>query len=203
MSIYDDGLIDLFSGNAEPTQAIEQSDDEFVARIAAMIDALPDHLKGTVRIRSAWRSEEEQAWLYDRYQNHGGNLAAPPGRSNHNHGLAMDLEFTTDAARRWAHENAERFGLTFPIESEDWHIEPLGLRDGTFNNGDFTFEHDHEHDEDMYGGPMPDVDNTKAETQLLRVADMLMGGTYRSKARLLKDPRQLAENNLKGGTSGQ
>lgn len=44
---------------------------------------------------------------------------AIPGRSNHNHGLAMDI--TGDKA--WANANAARFGLHFPVAGEDWHIE--------------------------------------------------------------------------------
>ena len=200
MSEFDSGLIDLFSGNAEATTAITESDDEFVARISTLIRNLPPHLTGGIKIRSAYRSNEEQAYLYDLYKKGQGNLAAPPGKSNHNHGLAMDLEFTNYATQQWVHANAERFGLAFPIESEAWHIEPIGLRDGTFHNGDqrFTPEYD---DEDMYGIARPSVNNHSAETQLKRVADMLMGGTFKSQQNVLKDPRQLAERNLEGGVN--
>jgi D-alanyl-D-alanine dipeptidase len=189
MSEYDSGLIALFSGNAEPTTAIEQSNDEFVARVAAMIRSMPDHLTGGIKIRSAYRSEEEQAYLYDLYQRNQGNLAAPPGRSNHNHGLAMDLEFTNDAVRQWAHANAARYGLAFPIASEAWHVEPLGLREGTFNDGDQTYHQQHpDGDVDMYGDEPAQVNNYSAEVQLKRVADMLMGGTFRAKGPIDPQP---------------
>jgi len=46
---------------------------------------------------------------------------AIPGRSNHNHGLAMDI--TGDKA--WANANAAQFGLHFPVDGEDWHIEMI------------------------------------------------------------------------------
>ncbi len=69
--------------------------------------------------------------------------AASPGISFHGFGIASDLEFynnngspceygRTDSscpAMGWAHQNAERFGLTFPLlhasYKEDWHIEPI------------------------------------------------------------------------------
>ena len=69
--------------------------------------------------------------------------AAPPGWSLHGLGIASDLEFynsndspcpsgRTDKScpsMGWAHQNASRFGLTFPLLNasyrEDWHIEPI------------------------------------------------------------------------------
>ncbi|MBR3660308.1 MAG: M15 family metallopeptidase [Bacilli bacterium] len=69
--------------------------------------------------------------------------AASPGLSLHGFGIASDLEFynqdgsicsyfRTDSScpsMGWAHQNAEKFGLTFPLlysnYKEDWHIEPL------------------------------------------------------------------------------
>ena len=50
---------------------------------------------------------------------------APPGKSQHNHGNAADLRYANDAARKWAHENAARFGLHFRMGNEPWHIEPI------------------------------------------------------------------------------
>lgn len=197
---YDQGLIDLFQGRADAQTAIYDSDDEFVARVSAMIDALPSHLAGNVGIISAWRSYEEQEYLYDLYKSGRGNLAAPPGKSNHNRGLAMDLAFHSDAARQWIHSNAHRFGLHFPVNGEDWHVEPMGLKDGTFHNGTQRFEGiSGDAYSDMYGQPASEVNNHSAETQLLRVADMLMGGTFRSKQRVMRDPRGLAEENQNEG----
>lgn len=55
---------------------------------------------------------------------------APPGGSNHQKGEAVDLTYLTPAATQWAHENAPKYGLNFPLSNEDWHIEPAGLRGG-------------------------------------------------------------------------
>ena len=57
--------------------------------------------------------------------------AAAPGRSNHNHGLAMDLVDTRtggavqagSAADRWLKANAARFGLHQAVKGEAWHVE--------------------------------------------------------------------------------
>ena len=70
------------------------------------------------------------------------NSASTPGKSPHGWGLAADLDLSesssyspkSTAAVKWAHLNAERFGLTFPVSNEDWHIEPLYVCD--INGGD-------------------------------------------------------------------
>lgn len=50
---------------------------------------------------------------------------AIPGKSNHNHGLAIDVSGTKDA-KRWMAQNAARFGLHLPVDGEDWHLEMVG-----------------------------------------------------------------------------
>ena len=97
-----------------------------------------------MRILSAYRSPEIQAQLYaDALERYGSEAearrwVAPPGNSRHNHGQAADLSYLGDAARAYAHENAARYGLHFPLSNEDWHIEPMGADggriaiDGTF-----------------------------------------------------------------------
>jgi len=52
---------------------------------------------------------------------------APPGSSMHEKGLAADLQYGT-GAREWMHANAGRFGLTYPLGNEPWHIEQAGAR---------------------------------------------------------------------------
>jgi hypothetical protein len=50
-----------------------------------------------------------------------------PGGSKHQHGLAGDLNFNdSDAAKKWIHDNAEKYGLHFPMGHEPWHIELIG-----------------------------------------------------------------------------
>lgn len=80
----------------------------------------------------AWRSFEKQQELYNCYTTqscNNGNLAAVPGTSNHGWGIASDLNFNNSlAAIEWAHNNAKNYGLTFPLSSENWHIEPIVIK---------------------------------------------------------------------------
>lgn len=88
-----------------------------------------------IGISSLDRSNEHQAQLYANAQaKYGANAnqwVAPPGRSNHNRGLAADLSFEDDNARKWAHENAAKYGLAFPLGNEAWHVEPADARGAT------------------------------------------------------------------------
>lgn len=75
------------------------------------------------------RSYEEQVRLYERYKAGKGPLAAKPGTSKHGDGRANDLKYENQATKRWVLQNAERYGLSFPLlnAGEDWHIQ---LKDG-------------------------------------------------------------------------
>ena len=78
----------------------------------------------------AWRSFSQQQELYSCYINQNcnkGNLAAEPGTSIHGWGIASDLSFDNDEAKKWAHANASNYSLEFSIDSEDWHIVPISI----------------------------------------------------------------------------
>lgn len=86
----------------------------------------------------AWRPYSVQQYFYNCYVTkscNNGNLAARPGTSNHGWGIASDLSFGSTAAKYWAHDNASKYGLKFPLCAnirgqctEDWHIEPAQLK---------------------------------------------------------------------------
>lgn len=103
-------------------------DEEFARRLRALIEASG----GRIHIGSGYRSVEEQQALWDASAQDGVWVAAP-GKSNHNWGVAADLGFDGDA-EAWAHENAPRYGLVFPMSWEPWHIEPIGVREGTYQS---------------------------------------------------------------------
>lgn len=112
-------------------------DQGFASRLQAFIEASG----GRIGVGSGYRSIEEQTYLWERaLAEYGGNAdkarewVAPPGKSNHNHGVAADLSYETDDAQAWAHANAPRFGLIFPMEWEPWHLEPIGVRDGNYQS---------------------------------------------------------------------
>ena len=87
----------------------------FAARLACMFDLVPG-----LWIVSGFRTQAEQAALHRLKP----DLAAPPGHSNHELGLAADLGFPSDSARRAAHGAAPGCQLTFPVDGEPWHVEP-------------------------------------------------------------------------------
>jgi hypothetical protein len=167
------GLEDYLTGSAN----IEGIDDGFNQRLYRMLQALPPELAQEVRAFSAYRSVEEQADLYRKAINDYGSEAAarkwvaPPGKSNHNHGVAIDLRYGSPAAKKWMHDNAEKFGLSFPMAHEDWHIEPIGVRSGEYNGLDISGE--------AYtdGMGLTPADNRSTETQLLRLVNMVSNGT--------------------------
>lgn len=122
----------LGAAAATPTPTVPGTADssgaaaDFTARMNALIAASG----GRIRIVSHTRSHAQQQALWnDALKKYGSPEAArkwvaPPGHSNHERGLAVDLG--GDIAL--AHKLAPQFGLEFPMAWEDWHAEPAGLR---------------------------------------------------------------------------
>lgn len=91
------------------------------------------------------RSYDNQVYLYKKYASTPGR-AAKPGTSRHGFGIASDVDFYKNSTTKcganrtysncpgmkWIHENANRFGLVFPLLNagykEDWHIEPISIK---------------------------------------------------------------------------
>lgn len=90
-------------------------DPGFAARLACLFARVP-----AVIIVSGFRTRAEQARLHAEKP----GLAAPPGRSRHEVGLAADLGFATADVRSAAHAAAPICGLGFPVPHEPWHVEP-------------------------------------------------------------------------------
>ena len=101
-----------------------------------MFDSAPPEIRDALEIGSGFRSVERQAELFNAaVQKYGSEAAArkwvaPPGKSMHNHGSAVDLAYVTPEARQWAHTNAGNFGLSFPMAHEPWHVELTDARGG-------------------------------------------------------------------------
>jgi secretion/DNA translocation related TadE-like protein len=88
---------------------------EFVARLSCLFQRVAG-----LWIVSGFRTEAEQAALFSRKP----ELAAPPGHSMHELGLAADLGFSSDGTRMQAHREAAGCDLRFPVPNEPWHVEP-------------------------------------------------------------------------------
>lgn len=105
---------------------VENLQTDFAERLSAFLNAAPG---GGISIYSGARSFERQAQLFSAAVKKYGSVeaarkwVAPPGSSQHNKGAAADLRFASDAARRWAHENAPIYGLNFRMGHEPWHVE--------------------------------------------------------------------------------
>ena len=104
-----------------------------------------------LQLNSAFRSESDQAQLYERYSRDFGaesaaRLVARPGTSEHQTGLAADVglvglpddqTFGTTEASTWVADNAHRFGLIvrYPPDKADitgytnepWHLRYVGV----------------------------------------------------------------------------
>lgn len=80
-----------------------------------------------LQIVSGWRTMEQQRYLYNLYLSGRGNLAARPGYSNHQSGLALDLNTRGAGVHNWLNNNGARFGFRRTVPSEIWHWErPAG-----------------------------------------------------------------------------
>lgn len=107
---------------------LEEADGHTVdPTLSARLLAALTELDGRARITSLVRTEEEQAELYDRYINHAGPLAAYPGTSNHERGLAVDIN-PMPSGCSWDEldEVCRRHGLYRPPgtrATENWHYE--------------------------------------------------------------------------------
>lgn len=134
----------LAPGYESRTSDIENLHPVTQDRLAAFVQA-GQEAGYDISVISGHRSNERQAVLWQQALNKYGSAdearkyVAPPGKSTHQTGEAVDLQYgdrkaglggTETPSVKWAHANAEKFGLTFPLGHEDWHIEPNEARAG-------------------------------------------------------------------------
>lgn len=122
---------------------IDGLQDGFAVKLSRLMDSAPPGIKEGLGIYSGARSVERQRELWQEALKKYGSVdearrwVAPPGNSQHNHGNAADLGFNGQSLKnapkevvQWVHQNAERFGLKFPLSNENWHIEDSSTRGG-------------------------------------------------------------------------
>lgn len=131
----------LQSRSNKDASHVDGLDETFATNLAAMIQDAPPGISEKLGIYSGYRSSARQAQLYqEALRKYGSPQAArrwvaPPGRSNHNHGRAVDLSYNGQSLKHapkevqdWVRENAPKYGMHVPMGHEPWHIEPLGTR---------------------------------------------------------------------------
>lgn len=76
-----------------------------------------------LRVVSGFRTMAQQRALYAAYRAGHGNLAAPPGYSNHQSGHALDLNTSRSGVYRWLAFHGRAYGFKRTVASEAWHWE--------------------------------------------------------------------------------
>ncbi|WP_434384855.1 peptidoglycan-binding protein [Melittangium boletus] len=78
-----------------------------------------------LHVNSGFRSMAEQQELYRKYLNGTGNLAAKPGYSNHQGGIAVDINVggTGTSTYKWLAAHGAEYGFKRTVPSEPWHWE--------------------------------------------------------------------------------
>lgn len=133
----------LLTKSKQSAEHVQGLNGDFACRLYKFLKAA-DAAGMNVTLNSGYRSKERQAELYRVHVANGksGAPVAPPGRSKHNFGLAYDLHYDgrhsnfgagarnteicirTLPSCKWAHENAGKFDLRYPMLVEPWHVEP-------------------------------------------------------------------------------
>ncbi|SPT37649.1 D-alanyl-D-alanine carboxypeptidase [Achromobacter denitrificans] len=120
------GQIDLIE-IVDSKMEIERLSIDTISPYLAMVDKAASS-GVTITINSGFRSYPEQKMLWDGFNKHlpGFNLAAKPGRSNHQSGKAIDIAVAGadgNEVYEWLKANAAGFGFVRTVMSEQWHWE--------------------------------------------------------------------------------
>lgn len=127
----------------KPATYITNLQPAMQTRLAALFNAAPPGMREKLYVISGYRSPQRQAELFRAAVAKYGSVAAarkwvaPPGRSQHNHGAAVDVGYAggglgkaPPAVKAWLQANAGKYGLKFPLSNEDWHLELVETRGG-------------------------------------------------------------------------
>jgi len=116
---------------------LEHVNKTFMGNVAGMAREYKAKTGKDILITSGYRSKEKQAALYNAaVQKYGPDQAskwvAPPGRSFHEKGLAVDLNKSNPGPVNEAAKMGllAKYNLYRPLSNEAWHIEPVGSRKG-------------------------------------------------------------------------
>lgn len=101
-------------------------DPAFAPKVFAMGKAYKDMTGKKLQINSAFRSKAKQEELWNKYGQNPKRVAKP-GKSNHNWGLAVDVN--SEAGNKLEQSGVfKKLGLHRPMPHEKWHVEPIGAK---------------------------------------------------------------------------
>lgn len=123
------GQIDLLSIVARKGKMERISRDVYAAYIQMVKAAAAEGIE--IILEDGFRSYPDQERLYRLYKKGKGNLAAPPGGSNHQNGIALDLVVQhtankgvgTGSVYNWLKKNATNYSFVRTVPTEAWHWE--------------------------------------------------------------------------------
>ena len=136
-------LVNIIGNDVE----MEQITFDSLGPYQEMVKAARDEANLTILINSAFRTFQRQAQLFD-LSHHGGNRAAPPGASNHQHGQAFDLntahnpDTPGDKIYAWLKKNAPKHGFIRTVNGEPWHWEYRPVEASQMSAGQFKLPSD-------------------------------------------------------------
>ncbi len=110
----------------QPGVDVDGLQDNMYARLAGMAQEYYAKTGKRMQINSGYRDSRKQAELYAKI---GPPNAAPPGRSLHERGLAVDMN-SADANEAIKLGLFDKYGFKRPIAKETWHVEPVETRGG-------------------------------------------------------------------------
>jgi hypothetical protein len=117
-------LVNIVGAGAEMEQVTLDSLDAYIK----LKDAAEEE-NIQLAIHSAFRTFQRQVELFQAFKHGTGNLAAEPGRSNHQHGQAFDLNTLknkfngSDKIYEWLKKNGPKHGFVRTVKNESWHWE--------------------------------------------------------------------------------
>lgn len=113
---------------------VEHVNPQLQSRISSMAQEYHEKTGKSININSAYRSFDDQQKLYESKP---AGMAARPGSSLHNYGLAIDIP-TSTANELDKMGLLAKYGLERPIANEGWHIQPKGVSVAAARNGLFS-----------------------------------------------------------------
>ena len=150
----------------------------FLSRLASYVK---EQCNGKAVVDVGLRSMKAQQEAYERYKNGTGPLAALPGKSRHNYGLAADfnrlrtegnigiypgtINADYNLWKQGKPEILNRYGLRHSVDGEIWHIEPIETKGVSVDDIAFFLDED-------------DLFNTSTGYPVLQLTEPYTIGTF-------------------------